>query len=212
MLLTGAALVGGTWALGATARRTRRPKPTLAAMLRPSDVANYDWAPKRPFIAVTPRARALGTLAAGGSALLLATVNGYTPVVLAQRLATLLRTSRWGPLLYVAVDTVRPLVFFPDVFLTITSGLIFGPVLGLAVALVGNTTSALVAYHIGRSLRAAPNVARERDQQVDSAMHDEENERATHPQFIRRLLIRYGAHAEATVCVHAVAARHDALL
>ena len=153
MLLTGAALVGGSWALGTTVRRIRRPKPSLVATLCPSDVTKYNWSPKRPFIALAPRAAALGTLAAGGSALLLASANGYTPVVLAQRLAAVLENSRYGPLLYVAADTIRPLTFFPDSLMTLISGLIFGPVTGFVVSYIGFATSALVAYGVGRALR-----------------------------------------------------------
>ena len=64
--------------------------------------------------------------------------------------------SPWGPLLYILIYALRPLIFFSAAVLTIASGSIFGTgsILNLALAviytIIGSNTSATVAYLIGR--------------------------------------------------------------
>ena len=66
-----------------------------------------------------------------------------------------LLSSPWGPLIYIFIYTVRPLIFFSAAVLTIASGSIFGAGsyinLGLAVlyTVVGSNLSATVAYLVG---------------------------------------------------------------
>lgn len=65
-------------------------------------------------------------------------------------------SSVWGPLLYIVLYALRPLIFFPATLLTLTSGAIFGAgsLLNLALAVlytaIGANTSAMVAYLVGR--------------------------------------------------------------
>lgn len=99
---------------------------------------------------------------AGGFWLLL--IGGYTYYYQTNKLTTAtallqivdLLASPWGPLLYILIYALRPLIFFSAAVLTIASGSIFGSgsVLNLALAvlytIIGSNTSATVAYGIGR--------------------------------------------------------------
>lgn len=64
-------------------------------------------------------------------------------------------SSAWGPLLYIVLYALRPLIFFPATLLTLTSGAIFGAgsLLNLALAVlytaIGANASAMVAYLVG---------------------------------------------------------------
>lgn len=62
--------------------------------------------------------------------------------------STLLTGSIFGPLLYVLLYALRPLIFFPATLLTVLSGFLFGP-LGILYTIVGSNTSAMVAYGVG---------------------------------------------------------------
>jgi uncharacterized membrane protein YdjX (TVP38/TMEM64 family) len=64
----------------------------------------------------------------------------------------LVRNSAYGPLWYIGLYTLRPLLFFPASILTIAGGLFFGPVGGLLYSTVASNLSALLAYVVGRYL------------------------------------------------------------
>lgn len=70
-----------------------------------------------------------------------------------QRLVDQLRGHWWAIPTYVLAYAARPLLLFPASLLTIAGGVLFGPVVGVAVVLVASNLSALVAYWVGRSLR-----------------------------------------------------------
>lgn len=59
-------------------------------------------------------------------------------------------TTTWGPVVYMLVYALRPLIFFPATLLTALSGLIFGLPLGILYTIVGENMSANLAYWIGR--------------------------------------------------------------
>lgn len=67
-----------------------------------------------------------------------------------------LLASPWGPLLYILIYTLRPLLFFSATVLTLMSGAIFGAGsllnLGLAIlyTMIGSNASATLAYMVGR--------------------------------------------------------------
>ncbi len=67
-----------------------------------------------------------------------------------------LLASPWGPVLYILLYTVRPLLFFSSTVLTVTAGAIFGAgsFWNLAVTvlytMIGSNLSASLAYSIGR--------------------------------------------------------------
>ena len=79
-----------------------------------------------------------------------ATTNNLGPLQVVNELISVLSTSSIGPLLFILVYAVRPLIFFSAAVLTIAAGLLFGPVWGLVYAIVGGNLSAMVAYYIGR--------------------------------------------------------------
>lgn len=54
-----------------------------------------------------------------------------------------------GPLVYIALYTARPLLFFPSIFLNLSAGILFGPWLGICYLLLGGLGSAIVCYGLG---------------------------------------------------------------
>jgi len=60
--------------------------------------------------------------------------------------------ERLGPLVFIALYTFRPLVFFPAVLMTMAAGLMWGPFWGIAFSLVGENLSAAFAFWMGRWL------------------------------------------------------------
>lgn len=75
--------------------------------------------------------------------------NGLSPLAAADRLVGALRTGA-GPLIYVGVYLLRPLILFPATVLTIAGGFVFGPLLGVIYTIIGSNGSALLAYAVGR--------------------------------------------------------------
>lgn len=55
-----------------------------------------------------------------------------------------------GPLVYIGLYTVRPLLFFPSILLNLSAGILFGPVLGILYLLIGGLGSAILCYFLGR--------------------------------------------------------------
>lgn len=78
-----------------------------------------------------------------------ASANSLTPVEVVQRFAELLR-SPYGPLIYIVLYALRPIIFFPATIITLAGGSIFGPILGVLYVIIGSNASATVAYLIGR--------------------------------------------------------------
>lgn len=58
--------------------------------------------------------------------------------------------TAWGPIAYMAVYAIRPLIFFPATLLTALSGALFGFWWGILFTILGENTSANLAYWIGR--------------------------------------------------------------
>jgi uncharacterized membrane protein YdjX (TVP38/TMEM64 family) len=54
--------------------------------------------------------------------------------------------------IYVVLYAVRPLVLFPATLLTVASGLVFGPVLGIVFTIAGENLSANLAFALARWL------------------------------------------------------------
>ena len=55
-------------------------------------------------------------------------------------------------MLYLAIYAVRPLALLSAAVLTVAAGALYGPLLGLGLAVVAANASALVAYALGRAL------------------------------------------------------------
>lgn len=81
-------------------------------------------------------------------------LNDLGAAEVGQRFIDAVENAWWGVLAFIAVYMARPLVLFPASLLTVVGGLLFGPVLGVAVVVVAANGSALVGYLIGRLLRS----------------------------------------------------------
>lgn len=57
--------------------------------------------------------------------------------------------SRLGPLFFILLYVVGPLLFFPATLISLLGGFLFGP-WGIPFVIIGSNASALVAYSIGR--------------------------------------------------------------
>lgn len=58
--------------------------------------------------------------------------------------------SMYGPIIYMVLYAIRPLIFFPATLLTTLSGALFGPFWGIVYTIIGENASANFAYWIGR--------------------------------------------------------------
>ncbi len=83
------------------------------------------------------------------------TSNDLGTIDAAQRFIDDVDAVWWGPLAFLLASLVRPLVLFPASVLTIAAGVLFGPVTGVALVVIGANASALLAYAVGRLLGPA---------------------------------------------------------
>jgi uncharacterized membrane protein YdjX (TVP38/TMEM64 family) len=58
----------------------------------------------------------------------------------------------WGPLVFVAIYSLAPVLFVPGSVLTLASGALFGPITGALLSLTGATLGATVAFLLARYL------------------------------------------------------------
>ena len=58
----------------------------------------------------------------------------------------------WGPVAYIFIYTIRPLLLFPAIILTLAGGLAFGPWWGTLYVLVGGLLGACLCFAIARLL------------------------------------------------------------
>jgi len=73
-----------------------------------------------------------------------------SPLQVMQQMISVIRRESYGPLLFVVLYALRPLVLFPATVLTVGAGVLFGPIVGVISTVVGRNLSALIAYLIGR--------------------------------------------------------------
>jgi len=57
-----------------------------------------------------------------------------------------------GPVLYVLIYSIAPTFFFPSWVLTVSGGMVFGPLWGMMLTLIGATMGATVAFTVARTL------------------------------------------------------------
>lgn len=74
--------------------------------------------------------------------------NDLTLADSVSQIADLLANSVYGPLLYMVLYAIRPLIFFPATVLTLLGGFLFGPV-GVLYTILGSNASAMVAFGVG---------------------------------------------------------------
>lgn len=91
-------------------------------------------------------------LALIGGAAAWAATSGRGPSEAATDLVDAIQGSAWGPLAFVAVYLVRPLIFFSAAVLTVAGGFLFGPVGGVVLVVIAANGSAMVAYGLARWL------------------------------------------------------------
>lgn len=109
----------------------------------------------RPRPAVPPRL--LGILGAWG--LVIGAIQLYawrtmlTPSEVLQQLVLACRMDVTGPLLFIGVAALSPLLLVPAALLGGLAGACFGPALGVLYTLVGCNLSALLTYSLGRLSR-----------------------------------------------------------
>lgn len=77
-------------------------------------------------------------------------VNDLGPLEAVQRMVALMQDSIYGPVIYILVYALRPLIFFPATLLTVAGGFLFGPIFGVLLTVAAANSSALVAYIVGR--------------------------------------------------------------
>jgi uncharacterized membrane protein YdjX (TVP38/TMEM64 family) len=58
----------------------------------------------------------------------------------------------WAPLIYIAIYTIRPLIFFPASVLSIAGGLAFGAWMGTIYTIIGATLGALLSFYVASTL------------------------------------------------------------
>jgi len=58
----------------------------------------------------------------------------------------------WGPAVYIFIYTIRPLLLFPAIILTLAGGLAFGPWWGTLYVVVGGLLGACLCFAIARTL------------------------------------------------------------
>jgi uncharacterized membrane protein YdjX (TVP38/TMEM64 family) len=80
--------------------------------------------------------------------------SGLGPLDVAALVLVFLRDHPLGPLAFVVAYTLRPLLLFSAAALTIGAGILYGPLLGFVVVVLGANAGALVAYWLGRALAA----------------------------------------------------------
>ncbi|MBI3177017.1 MAG: TVP38/TMEM64 family protein [Chloroflexi bacterium] len=81
---------------------------------------------------------------------LYARAHALTPLAAAQTLADTIRGTAYGPLIYIVVYALRPLLFFPGTPLTVAGGFLFGPIFGVIYTVIGSNNSAMLSYVVGR--------------------------------------------------------------
>ena len=78
--------------------------------------------------------------------------NGLTPLETFGQLVSFLSDNAWGPLIFIGLYTLRPLILFSALVLTVGAGFLFGPVLGVVYTIIGANLGASLAYFIGHFL------------------------------------------------------------
>ena len=76
--------------------------------------------------------------------------NHLSPLQVVQNLLDFLTRGFWGPLIYILLYALRPLILFPSTILTLAGGFVFGPVLGVLYTIIASNISSTIAFFVGR--------------------------------------------------------------
>ncbi len=121
-----------------------------------------------------------------GGYFLFARSRGLGPIDAAEELRQTLSGAWWAPLAFVVFYMARPLVLFPATVLTIFAGLVFGPVSGTLLTLVGSSLSTALTYLIGRFF--SPDMLSPRLTSLIGPLIDRARERPFESALVMRLL------------------------
>ena len=86
--------------------------------------------------------------------------RGLSAIEAAEELRSTLADNWWGPLLFIAVYVLRPVVLFPASVLTVLGGVAFGLVGGVALTVVASNLSTAASYGVGKYFAPASLVDR----------------------------------------------------
>lgn len=79
-----------------------------------------------------------------------ARANDLGPLAAGLAIIELIQGSTFGPLIFIPIYALRPLIFFSATILTLVGGFLFGPFWGIVFVVIGSNLSAMVAYTVGR--------------------------------------------------------------
>jgi len=79
-------------------------------------------------------------------------INDLSLFALAESFISVLRDSWYGPLLYILLYVMRPLLLIPGTILTLTAGVAYGLPYGIPISITANLISATVTYSVARWL------------------------------------------------------------
>jgi uncharacterized membrane protein YdjX (TVP38/TMEM64 family) len=85
------------------------------------------------------------------------------------------RWGAWGPILYIVIFAIAPVLFLPGLPITVAGGLVFGPVWGTVYASVGSTLGAGLAFLIARyfAREAVSEMLEERWKRIEEGVAEE---------------------------------------
>lgn len=76
--------------------------------------------------------------------------NHLSPLQVVQQFLGFMQDGMLGVVIYIVLYAVRPLILFPATFLSVASGFVFGPVLGVLYTIIASNISSTIAYYVGR--------------------------------------------------------------
>ena len=79
-----------------------------------------------------------------------ARINHLSILDVVRQMLGLFKDSVWGPIAYILLYAIRPLILFPSTFLTLAGGFVFGPILGVLYTVIASNISSTIAYFVGR--------------------------------------------------------------
>jgi len=79
-----------------------------------------------------------------------ATTNSLSPLEVVQSALDFMTDSLWGPLIYIVLYAIRPLILFPSTIITLAGGFVFGPFLGVFYTIIASNISSTIAFFVGQ--------------------------------------------------------------
>lgn len=76
--------------------------------------------------------------------------SGLTAIQVMQQFLELMSSKYMGPVIYILLYSIRPLILFPSTILTLAGGFIFGPILGVLYTIIASNISATIAFFVGK--------------------------------------------------------------